>query len=397
MKEMDQSSRAGPLKSGEKKKGRPRRYHLGGRLMVLATATMLGAFLGLSLYSTVRGMAVGAAAGGLAALWSFCFVDRLIRTGLGSIVGGLAGLIIGAVAMLAYDGDRERALVSLQGPQPIKGAQLAGLPPVGQMVRQIREVREDGHPIELIIVRDPHNSGGITAINMLDDSILDSRYSLIFRNSGAFVETYGGEGAPAGLRALAMLQPLHFGTFGGYPIKFLYFVMALALTWVTSSGMKIWFSRREQQGRAVPRMRAAWHGMTAGLTLGLAGACPANLSGSVDCCDCSISARAFPLGNLLSGCVDRIGNAAAGGSRHCDRDEWCHDRPSGGGQYRSAGHRADACRVCLAWLAQRRLIRALGGCGHSTRLIVLPLEKARQQGVGKAPPERDGVEYLFEA
>ena len=209
-------------------------------------------------------------------VWGLPF--HLVLTFTGGFLG-LAGLIIGAVAMLAYDGDRERALVSLQGPQPIKGAQLAGLPPVGQMVRQIREVREDGYPIELIIVRDPHNSGGITAINMLDDSILDSRYSLIFRNSGAFVETYGGEGAPAGLRALAMLQPLHFGTFGGYPIKFLYFVMALALTWVTSSGMKIWFSRREQQGRAVPRMRAAWHGMTAGLTLGLAGATLASAAG----------------------------------------------------------------------------------------------------------------------
>ena len=131
-------------------------------------------------------------------VWGLPF--HLVLTFTGGFLG-LAGLIIGAVAMLAYDGDRERALVSLQGPQPIKSAQLAGLPPVGQMVRQIREVREDGHPIELIIVRDPHNSGGITAINMLDDSILDSRYSLIFRNSGAFVETYGGEGAPAGLRA----------------------------------------------------------------------------------------------------------------------------------------------------------------------------------------------------
>ena len=36
--------------------------------------------------------------------------------------------------------------------------------------------------------------------------------------------------------------------------------------------MKIWFARREQQGRPVPRLRASWHGMTAGLTTGLSAA-----------------------------------------------------------------------------------------------------------------------------
>lgn len=100
MKGMNQSSRAGPLKfrktkKGRGKKGRGRSYSLGGRLMVLAIASILGAFLGLSLYSTINGMAGGAAVGALSALWSFCFVGRLIRNGLNSILGALAGLIVG--------------------------------------------------------------------------------------------------------------------------------------------------------------------------------------------------------------------------------------------------------------------------------------------------------------
>ena len=206
-------------------------------------------------------------------VWGLPF--HLVLTFTGGFLG-LAGLIVGAVAMIAYEGDQERAIASIQGAQPFEGAALTELPPVAKMVR---EAREDGRPIELIIVDDPENAGGITTINLLDDTILDSRNSLMFRNTGEFVETYGGVGAPAGIRALAMVQPLHYGTFGGYPVKILYFLMALALTWVTSSGMKIWFARREQQGRPVPKMRAAWQGMTAGLTLGLAGATLTSVAG----------------------------------------------------------------------------------------------------------------------
>jgi hypothetical protein len=54
MKVMNQGSRAEPLKFKKTKKGRRRSYSLGGRLMVLAITSILGALLGLSLYSTVK-------------------------------------------------------------------------------------------------------------------------------------------------------------------------------------------------------------------------------------------------------------------------------------------------------------------------------------------------------
>jgi uncharacterized iron-regulated membrane protein len=193
---------------------------------------------------------------------------HLVLTFTGGFLG-LAGLIVGAVALLAYEGDQEAALASIEGPQPVASAPMTGLPPIAEMVAT---ARADGRDIELLVVGQPGDSGGISQVGMEDPSILDGRQALIFRNSGEFIETYGGTGAPAGIRALAMLQPLHYGTFGGYPVKILYFVMALALTWVTSSGMQIWFARRSQQGRPVPRLQSAWLGMTAGLSLGLAAA-----------------------------------------------------------------------------------------------------------------------------
>lgn len=199
-------------------------------------------------------------------VWGLPF--HLVLTFTGGFLG-LAGLIVGALAMIAYEGDQERALGSVQGPQAIEGRPITGVPPIASMVA---EVRKGDKPIELIIVKDVDNAGGITQVAVRDADILDSDTAQIFRNDGQFLETYGGADALGGIRALAMVQPLHFGTFGGYPVKFLYFVMALALTWVTSSGMRIWFARRAQQARPVPRIESAWRGMTLGLTLGLSAA-----------------------------------------------------------------------------------------------------------------------------
>jgi len=101
MDKSNQSSRAGPSDYDVEKRRRAEHYYLGGRIVLVATASMLGSFLGLSLYSTVSGMWFGALTGALAALWSFAFVSRLIRMSIGRVIGGLVGLILGLVPTLA--------------------------------------------------------------------------------------------------------------------------------------------------------------------------------------------------------------------------------------------------------------------------------------------------------
>ena len=101
MKNAGQSPRAGPADFEAPKKSRSKNYHLGSRASILATSALLGAFLGLSLYSDILGLLAGFAGGALVALWSFGFVGRLSRMSFGAVVGGLAGMVLGIAAAFA--------------------------------------------------------------------------------------------------------------------------------------------------------------------------------------------------------------------------------------------------------------------------------------------------------
>ena len=56
----------------------------------------------------------------------------------------------------------------------------------------------------------------------------------------------------------ASISPLHFGWFGGWPVKVAYFLLGLGLTAVTASGVAIWLARRRDKGRPAPRWERVW-------------------------------------------------------------------------------------------------------------------------------------------
>ena len=181
---------------------------------------------------------------------------------------GIVGLVIGALAMVAYDGDQDAALAAISGPQPIEGEPMREVVAIDSMLSEVRGTNPD-LPLELIVIREPQNAGGITQVTLLEHSHLASRVAFIYRNSGELLEQLGGEVTSAATTTLGVIQSLHYGTFGGYLIKTMYFLLALGLTWVTSTGMHVWFNRRQLEGRPVYRWRALWLGMTAGLSVGL--------------------------------------------------------------------------------------------------------------------------------
>ena len=63
--------------------------------------------------------------------------------------------------------------------------------------------------------------------------------------------------APAGMKALNLLYPLHIGSFGGLPVRVLYALLGLAPLVLFASGCLMWWnrtraSRRRRRRRASP-------------------------------------------------------------------------------------------------------------------------------------------------
>jgi len=197
-------------------------------------------------------------------VWGLPF--HLVITFTGAFLG-VAGITVVALAMLAYEGDQEAAIQVIQGPQPVLDAPLMTAPPDYESMLTRSEAAD--RRFSILVASNPKSSGHTTSVAYYEEGILSMRTSDIYRNSGEFLEKFGGSGSPAGARVFGMVQPLHYGTFGGYPIKILYFVLSLALTYITSTGMMIWFKRKQQQGQAKPRTEALWRGMTTGLSAAL--------------------------------------------------------------------------------------------------------------------------------
>ena len=77
------------------------------------------------------------------------------------------------------------------------------------------------------------------------------------------------EDLAAGTRMLGGIGQLHFGWYGGLPVRIVYGLLGLALCVVTSSGVTIWLARRRDRGRAVPQWERLWAAVAWGQPLAL--------------------------------------------------------------------------------------------------------------------------------
>src|SRR3546814_15293045 len=54
---------------------------------------------------------------------------------------------------------------------------------------------------------------------------------------------------PAFMQALYLSQPLHFGDYGGLPLKIIWALLTIITIGVLSSGLSLWLARRTEGGR----------------------------------------------------------------------------------------------------------------------------------------------------
>ncbi|MEL7709201.1 PepSY-associated TM helix domain-containing protein [Citromicrobium bathyomarinum] len=199
------------------------------------------------------------------AVWTLPFALAIALTGA---MIGLFYVSGGAVAAAAYGGDSEAALAPVFGGEPEGDAAPAPVPDVAPALAYMEREYPEVDPY-YVILHDPGTVGQhVQVIAEHPRRLIFGEY-YAFSAGGEFRGTVGLADGTVGQQVAASMYNLHFGNFGGLPVKIAYVLFGLALTVVVATGTFIWFDKRERRGQRSTYLRAAWWGLVAGVPLGL--------------------------------------------------------------------------------------------------------------------------------
>ncbi|PCG12909.1 PepSY-associated TM helix domain-containing protein [Sphingomonas adhaesiva] len=199
-------------------------------------------------------------------IWALPFHVAIALTGA---LLGLSTLIVGVLAMLLYRGDTAKVYGLFTEAPPAINAVAAPLPPLEPLLAEARRRSGRAMPHQLIIERAGRADARIT-VSSERERLLVPQDTAIFDVQGRVVKDQHPADLVLGTKMLGGIGQLHFGWFGGLPVRLLYGLLGLALCIVTSSGVTIWLARRRDRGRAVPLWERLWAGITWGQPLALA-------------------------------------------------------------------------------------------------------------------------------
>ncbi|HRO48891.1 MAG TPA: PepSY-associated TM helix domain-containing protein [Hyphomicrobium sp.] len=182
---------------------------------------------------------------------------------------GLSTLVVGVLALAAYDGDSEKAFATILGPMASEDETAAPLPDVANMIRQV-QARHPDAVFASVTIQHIAKAGQVVHVGMRTPGHLAMANTYYFDGTGRWLGDGGLETGSIGKQILGALQPLHFGWFGGFAVKIGYGLLGLAMTVVTATGITIWLARRRAAGRPAPRWENVWSGVMWGQPFAIA-------------------------------------------------------------------------------------------------------------------------------
>ncbi len=198
-------------------------------------------------------------------VWTLPFIAMIALTGA---VIGLGVLTAQAVAARYYGGDTEAVYAPIFGGEHPVDLASAPLPEIAKTLRYM-QANHPGIAVTFLTVHDPMTKG--QSIQLMGEHprrlIFGEYYN--FDAAGNFEGTAGLADGELGQQAAASNYNLHFGNYGGLPVKIAYFVFGLALTAICATGTYIWLGKRRRRGHDEPRLAAAWDAVVWGMPLAL--------------------------------------------------------------------------------------------------------------------------------
>lgn len=168
---------------------------------------------------------------------------------------GIASIMAWAMAGSWYGGNVERVFEPVFGSEPTVA--VAGRPRVDLALADMAS-RHPDIPVSYVILHDPGTpEQHIQLIGNHPRRLIFGEYYR-YDASGSFIDTARMSDGEIGQQLAASTYKLHFGTFGGLPVRLAYVLLGFAVTVVSASGITIWLLKRRQRGRPGPRLESAW-------------------------------------------------------------------------------------------------------------------------------------------
>jgi uncharacterized iron-regulated membrane protein len=182
---------------------------------------------------------------------------------------GLATVLLFAVAGVTTKGDMAKVYAPIYGAVPAPNPAPAPYPDLAAALAWFDPMKPEVEPA-LISLTSPGTQGQLVEINALMHKRLIYAERYTFDAQGRMTGSLGLSHDGLGKQIMASSYPVHFGNFGGLPVKVAYGLLGAALCVVTSSGVTIWLTRRRDRGRPAPRLEKAWAAIAWGSTATLA-------------------------------------------------------------------------------------------------------------------------------
>lgn len=187
-------------------------------------------------------------------VWTAPFHIAVAATGA---ILGLASIAAFAIAMANFDGDTGAVFEPVFGAEPEPDQAPAQLANISGALDFMEAEHPDLNPT-YVILHDPGTAGQFLQVmaEHPDRVIFGEYYN--FNADGVFQRTAGMADGEIGQQVAGSLYQVHFGSFGGLPVKLAYVVLGLGLTVIVASGLRIYFMKREERGRPARRLDSAW-------------------------------------------------------------------------------------------------------------------------------------------
>jgi uncharacterized iron-regulated membrane protein len=170
---------------------------------------------------------------------------------------GLAGLVAMALGAVGQGARAVPVQAAFLGPRVAADPRPAPLPPLGRAVAESL-ARTPGSQLFYLSVAAPGTRGAEATVEVSPPDRLPRGDVSDFDARGRRIGGAPFASGALGLQLYSGAAQVHFGFFGGLPVRLAYGVLGWALCWVCAGGTSIWLVRRRDRGRPAPRLEAAW-------------------------------------------------------------------------------------------------------------------------------------------